>query len=135
VAIAFLDLDRFKWVNDTWGHGAGDHLLQVVAQRLSSSVRACDTVGRFGGDEFALLLASVSSVDEVRAVVDRVLKSLGGAVSVSAEMIHPTASIGLALFPEHGQSAEVLLARADEAMYRAKQAGGGRHAVSGYPPS
>jgi diguanylate cyclase (GGDEF)-like protein/PAS domain S-box-containing protein len=133
VAVAFLDLDRFKSINDSWGHQAGDALLQAVALRMSASLREGDSVARIGGDEFALLLPGLESVAEAQRVVGRVLAALGTPLQLDTRTIAPTASIGLALFPEHGQTPYELLARADEAMYLAKHSGGGCHRVSGHP--
>ena len=121
VAIAFIDLDRFKDVNDTRGHAAGDRLLAEVAARLAGAVRESDLVARIGGDEFCAILPAVADADAVRAVAERMLAALAGASGV-------TASIGIALFPDHGAAGDELLRVADAAMYRVK--GEGRNAIA-----
>jgi diguanylate cyclase (GGDEF)-like protein/PAS domain S-box-containing protein len=123
-ALLFVDLDRFKSVNDRYGHAAGDALLGSVGRRLSSCVRPSDTVGRVGGDEFALLVRGAGREAEAVPVVQRIQRSLASAVSVGGVEIRATASIGLAMSSEC-EAPEELLAWADQAMYRAKALGPG----------
>jgi diguanylate cyclase (GGDEF)-like protein len=125
--VAFVDLDRFKWVNDSLGHAAGDELLRAVAQRLHGAVRASDTVGRLGGDEFAILAEDVTVRSEVVGLVERVLGTLKGELVLECgARIDPRASVGVAVVPAGGAEPDEVLLRADTAMYRAKRAGGGR---------
>ncbi|MFZ5519745.1 MAG: putative bifunctional diguanylate cyclase/phosphodiesterase [Pseudomonadota bacterium] len=123
LALCYLDLDGFKEVNDRWGHATGDELLLEVAERLRGLLRGGDTVARLGGDEFVLLLGDIVSDDEVRAVADRVLAALSQPYALSCGGVSVSASIGVALYPEHGSTAEHLLRNADQAMYRAKRQG------------
>ncbi len=127
-ALLFLDLDRFKWVNDTHGHDAGDYLLQQVAQRLQACVRPSDTVARLGGDEFVLLVHSLGETPEqaaarARTIADAVLAALRLPIMLGGMPYTVTTSIGVALFRGTVESAEQLLQRADRAMYRAKAVG------------
>ena len=124
VAICYLDLDRFKPVNDVYGHKAGDQLLREVARRLEHEVRAHDTVARLGGDEFVLLLTDLTSESEVEGILARVVGAMNDPFRVSPEhAVTISASIGVALFPNDGRKADVLFRHADQAMYRAKRAG------------
>jgi diguanylate cyclase (GGDEF)-like protein len=123
-AVMFLDLDKFKPINDSYGHDAGDTILQEVALRLSTAVRACDTVARIGGDEFALILENVTGERQVSQVVDRIQRALAPTVQVGAQEIRSAASIGVALGMDGGETADQLLRAADAAMYRAKQTTG-----------
>lgn len=127
-ALLFLDLDRFKWVNDTHGHDAGDHLLQQVAQRLQASVRPSDTVARLGGDEFVLLIHPLGETVQqatvhAKTIADTVLAALRQPVILGNVPHTITTSIGIALFCGTAESAEQLLKRADRAMYQAKAVG------------
>ena len=122
--VLFVDLDRFKEINDTYGHAAGDRLLQAVAERLRKCVRDEDTVARLSGDEFVILLPHLASPDHVVMVAQRVLAALGRPVTVAEERHLMAASIGIALFPNDGNSAVEVLASADAAMYRAKETPG-----------
>lgn len=127
LAVAFLDLDEFKPVNDRLGHEAGDGLLIEVAQRLKRCVRAGDTVARLGGDEFVLLLVGLESVQEAQAALERILAELAVPCVLKGESISISASIGVTLYPLDGADPEVLLRHADQAMYGAKQAGRNRY--------
>jgi diguanylate cyclase (GGDEF)-like protein len=129
LAVLFLDLDRFKLVNDSLGHGCGDTLLTDTAQRLCSVVRRHELVARFGGDEFAILCEDLGDEQDALAVAERVLKALGQPFHLGRGPVFSTASIGIALATGPGRSADELLRDADAAMYRAKQSGGGRSAL------
>lgn len=123
VAILFLDLDRFKEVNDTLGHELGDRLLKVVAERLCSCVKDRDVVARFGGDEFVVVLRDLQTVEDVQAIARRVLLEFRPPVQLDDWEIHARTSIGVAVYPQDGRSAEVLLRHADAALYKAKEHG------------
>jgi diguanylate cyclase (GGDEF)-like protein/PAS domain S-box-containing protein len=122
-AVLFLDLDGFKQINDSLGHAAGDKLLQSVAKRLLACVRDPDTVSRYGGDEFAVLLQDVNRPQDAAATTRRILRALGEAHSIDGQEVHVTASIGMSVFPDDGFDAETLIRNADTAMYRAKKNG------------
>jgi len=122
-AVMFLDLDRFKVVNDTVGHAVGDSLLQSVAERLKGLVREGDTVARVGGDEFTVLLPEVGQVEDAVEVADRILETLRQPWRLNGHEFHITTSIGIAMCPGDGDDAESLLRNADTAMYRAKDRG------------
>ncbi|SDL03848.1 PAS domain S-box-containing protein/diguanylate cyclase (GGDEF) domain-containing protein [Franzmannia pantelleriensis] len=128
VALLFIDLDRFKPINDSLGHGAGDTLLKQVARRLSQALRSDDVLARFGGDEFLVLLQHEAGVDGAQTVALRLQEALEAPFKVGDRRLPISASIGIALFPRDGDSAEELLRSADSAMYSAKHAGGGGHA-------
>jgi diguanylate cyclase (GGDEF)-like protein len=128
-AVIFMDLDGFKQVNDTLGHAAGDALLLEVAARLRHCLRPQDTVARFGGDEFALLLDDSGADDEVEAVASRIQNELQGAIRFDGAETKISASMGIVIaVPDYG-TAERIMEHADSAMYAAKTAGGGRHVV------
>jgi diguanylate cyclase (GGDEF)-like protein len=122
-ALLLLDLDRFKMVNDSLGHRAGDELLKEVARRLSAMTRSTDTIARLGGDEFVLILNGVTKSEEVEAVAKRAIVDLRPPVQIAGVDIHVTPSIGVSMYPMDGTSIETLVARADAAMYCAKQRG------------
>jgi diguanylate cyclase (GGDEF)-like protein len=124
-AVMVMDLDHFKEINDTLGHYHGDRLLQLVGQRLSSTLRAEDTVARLGGDEFAVMLPSVRDSDHALEVAHKLLDSLRRSFEIDGLSLEVGASIGIACFPEHGEDGETLLQRADIAMYVAKSAHAG----------
>ena len=121
LAVMFLDLDRFKLVNDTHGHAAGDSVLAVVAQRLQSHAREEDTVCRNGGDEFLYLLINPSTREDVARIAGLVRTAIAEPIGLDGQQFAITPSIGIALYPDHGSSADLLIAHADVAMYRAKQ--------------
>ena len=123
IAVLFLDLDDFKQINDSLGHATGDKLLQSVARRLLACVRDPDTVSRYGGDEFAVLLQDVHRPQDAAATARRVLSALGEVYSVDGHQCHVTASIGVSICPDDGFDAETLIRNADTAMYRAKKNG------------
>jgi diguanylate cyclase (GGDEF)-like protein/PAS domain S-box-containing protein len=122
-AVLFLDLDGFKYINDSLGHPVGDKLLQSVASRLVDCVSTSDTISRQGGDEFVVLLQEVDQPDEVAAMARRMLEAVAGAHSIGQHNLHVTTSIGLSVYPDDGLDAETLIKNADTAMYQAKENG------------
>jgi diguanylate cyclase (GGDEF)-like protein len=126
-ALFFLDLDRFKNVNDTLGHAAGDELLRQVADRLVDTMRAEDTVARLGGDEFAVLLPRVDSAELAKALAQRVYAALQRPFSLQGQEVFITSSIGIVLAPDHGDDHDTLLKNADMAMYQSKDQGRNRY--------
>jgi diguanylate cyclase (GGDEF)-like protein len=124
-AVLVCDLDRFKLINDSLGHRAGDELLQEVARRLTTVVRTTDTVARFGGDEFVLIGTSVADTEDAGGLAARVMDVLQAPVRIAAIDIHTSPSIGIAMYPDDGETIQALLAHADAAMYTAKQNGRG----------
>jgi len=122
-ALLFIDLDRFKIINDSLGHDAGDMLLVEVASRLHEALRASDIVARLGGDEFVVILDGTSDRGDVERVASHLLSVLGQPMQLSGHECHSTASIGIALYPEHGDDAATLTKNADMAMYQAKEDG------------
>lgn len=123
-ALALVDLDRFKPINDTLGHTVGDEVLKIVAQRLKAAVRSSDTVVRMGGDEFALLLPDVAHPGQPCEIGRKVLGELTQALVVGDHRLHVSASVGVALYPTHGADLVTLIRNADAAMYNAKSRGG-----------
>ncbi|MEH6443997.1 MAG: EAL domain-containing protein [Oceanospirillaceae bacterium] len=123
VALLFLDLDRFKNINDTCGHNTGDQLLKMAAQRINSVLRDGDTAARFGGDEFALLLPDIKSFTSIEHIVDQIMIELRKPYNLSGNSTVVSASIGITLFPKDGEDTETLLRKADRAMYKAKENG------------
>ena len=126
-ALVFFDLDRFKAINDTLGHEAGDDLLREVADRLQLGVRHGDTVARLGGDEFVIVLACLSRPGDAAAVVGKLLDALAPPVTLAGREVRVTASVGVSLYPDHGEDADALMRSADSAMYRVKSAGRNSH--------
>jgi diguanylate cyclase (GGDEF)-like protein len=125
VAVLYLDLDRFKRINDTLGHSMGDDLLRVVAKRLCSCVRASDTVSRQGGDEFVVLLPQITGIQDAEVIANAILAALREPCDVERHELNPMASIGIAIYPDDGVEAAALVRNADLAMYQAKNAGRG----------
>jgi len=121
VGVLFIDLDRFKPINDTHGHAAGDTVLQSIAERLKRSVRDTDSVARLGGDEFVVVLRDVEAPDHARQVAHEIQAALTKPIWLSGLSVRVSASIGVALGPQAGETAEDLLHRADQAMYAAKR--------------
>lgn len=121
--VAFLDLDRFKYVNDTMGHSAGDQLLQQVTSRLRLVLRETDTIARHGGDEFVLLIGAEDTGMPGTAIVQRVMEALAQPIEICNQFFFITSSIGIATYPTDGEDAETLIKNADIAMYRAKELG------------
>jgi diguanylate cyclase (GGDEF)-like protein len=126
LAILFLDLDRFKIINDSLGHEVGDKVLVSVGRRLRSCLRNEDTLARLGGDEFAVLLPEIGDSSGAQTVADKLLGALNGPQRIGGHELTVSASVGVALFPEDGTDVQHLLRSADAAMYRAKSRGGGR---------
>jgi diguanylate cyclase (GGDEF)-like protein len=122
-AVLVVDLDRFKVVNDTLGHAAGDQLLVEVARRMSMAVRAADTVARTGGDEFLLLLSGIHEAADAGVIATKIVSELDKPISVGGTEVHTSASIGISVYPADGADSDSLVAHADEAMYFAKQRG------------
>jgi diguanylate cyclase (GGDEF)-like protein/PAS domain S-box-containing protein len=123
VGVMFLDLDRFKVINDTLGHAIGDQLLQQVAERLVHCLRETDTIARWGGDEFTILLPMMHHSDDLAIVAERILHALKPEFILDGHHLHITTSIGIAVYPDHGESPDLLLRNADTALYRAKETG------------
>jgi diguanylate cyclase (GGDEF)-like protein/PAS domain S-box-containing protein len=123
-AVMFVDLDRFKLINDSMGHDAGDQLLQQAAHRLHGSVRETDTVARMGGDEFTIVLSKVRNGKDAAGVAQKILDSFRAPFMLDGQEVYISLSIGISVYPEDGKTVDVLLKNADMAMYRAKSAGG-----------
>ena len=123
LAVLFIDLDRFKTINDTLGHDAGDTLLREVGNRLRQVLRPSDTVARLGGDEFVVLLEEVAAPAHVGNVARKILASIAGALDILGQELRVTASVGISLYPQDGEDEQTLMKNADIAMYHAKQEG------------
>jgi diguanylate cyclase (GGDEF)-like protein len=123
IAVLFLDLDRFKYINDSLGHVTGDKLLQSVSRRLLTSVRASDTVSRQGGDEFVILLSEITHPEHAATSAKKILLSLNARHAIGGQDLHIDGSIGISVYPEDGEDAETLIKNADTAMYHAKEGG------------
>ena len=123
VALLFLDLDRFKTINDSLGHSVGDLLLQEVAERLKAATREPDTVARLGGDEFLLLMTAVNETADAVKAAERIVKSMAGEFVIQGNALHVTCSVGISIFPDNGDDIEALFKNADLAMYSAKEHG------------
>ena len=128
VGVLFVDLDRFKQINDNFGHAVGDEVLRVVTRRLESSVRDSDTVGRHSGDEFLILLAEITTVADAAQVAEKIQASLAAPAQIGPHTLALSASVGIAVYPEDGADAARLIRRADASMYRSKRSGPGTHA-------
>jgi diguanylate cyclase (GGDEF)-like protein len=123
IALLFIDLDHFKEVNDKFGHDAGDVLLQRAADRMRSCVREADTVARLGGDEFIVILQDQVSNEQVETVARKIQRELAIPFQISNDNTYVSASIGITLYPQDGNTTEQLIKNADQAMYEAKYAG------------
>ena len=130
----FLDMDRFKEINDTLGHSVGDELLRQVGKRLEVGVRTSDTVARLGGDEFVIILSGVSSLDDIDIAARRFLNAFSEDFTLGEFVRKMTASIGISIAPFDGNTVEELMSHADEAMYRSKQQGGNTYQLYGEYP-
>lgn len=124
LAVMFIDLDRFKPINDNYGHSAGDEVLKQIAQRISLCLRDIDTVSRRGGDEFTVILSGIKDIADCEKIARTILNQLASAFVFNNQHISASASIGISLYPMHGQNSDELLLQADAAMYQAKAKGG-----------
>ena len=127
VAVIILDLDNFKEINDNKGHRVGDEVLKGVSERLSKMVRTSDTVARYGGDEFTLIIPSLSSEENALIVAQKIVKAFSEPFHLDTGDVMVTASIGAAMYPLHGRDIDTLMSKADNAMYRAKAMGRNRY--------
>ena len=134
LALLFLDLDNFKQINDAHGHTFGDRVLRLVADRLVSAVRSADTVSRYGGDEFLVLLAELSQPGDARTVAEKLIEALGAPAELDGHVVGLTASVGIAIYPDDGDDFDTLVARADAAMYETKRQRAGGVAFQGKAP-
>ncbi len=123
LAVMFLDLDRFKWINDTLGHRIGDRKLQAVSQRMENCIRSGDTLARFGGDEFVLVLPKVEHHRDAEFIANKILKELKRPFVIDQHELYVSGSIGIAIYPEAGETRDTLIQSADIAMYRVKERG------------
>ncbi|MQT87363.1 MULTISPECIES: diguanylate cyclase domain-containing protein [Pseudomonas] len=136
-AVLFLDSDRFKGINDAYGHAAGDAVLVAVATRIRAQLREDDVVARLGGDEFAILLTPLHKIEDAQRIAEKIIASMLEAIALPGQVSVVTSlSIGIAVYPEHGASAQELLCAADSAMYQAKRlARGGQHVAESEHPA
>ena len=125
LAVMFIDLDRFKPVNDTYGHAVGDRLLQKMAQRLQEQARSEDTICRYGGDEFLYLLVNPQGSENIQRIARKICSLISSAVVIDDLVLNVDCSVGIAVYPENGLSEAELVSNADTAMYRSKKAGTG----------
>ena len=123
LAVMFLDLDRFKVINDTLGHAVGDQMLHGIAWRLRSCMRETDTVSRFGGDEFTIVLPKIGRAEDAAMIANKIIEVVQQPLTIGSSELFITTSIGIALFPDDGEDVETLIKNADSAMYHAKEAG------------
>lgn len=123
VAVIFIDIDRFKEFNDSFGHELGDEIIKLLGQRLAVSLRKDDVVARFGGDEFVVLIDGFDSVNDVTEIIQKLMQSIEGAFSIGEHHLHATISMGISIYPDDGKTAKILIRNADSAMYRAKEEG------------
>ena len=125
-AVLYLDLDKFKLVNDTHGHAIGDQLLQVAADRITRCLRESDTVSRIGGDEFVILLETLDQPEQAHAIAEKIREALNAPLFFDELELIIIPSIGIALYPDDGDEEKRLVDLADSAMYQAKKSGGNR---------
>ena len=123
VALLFIDLDRFKEINDSLGHDAGDQVLKILSKRLKDQIRDCDTLTRLGGDEFTIILDDIRESDVLVNIIQKLLTCTKEAIFINGQNLYVTLSIGISLFPDDGDTVEALLKNADAAMYKAKESG------------
>lgn len=133
LAVLYLDMDNFKQINDTFGHTKGDNLLREVAQRLRLCVRESDTIGRLGGDEFAIVLDGIIRPEDAIMVAEKILAGLSAPYELEGTTLVTAPSLGIAVYPEHGQDDLQLVRHADDAMYTAKRSGGRRYSMMAGP--
>lgn len=131
VAVIILDIDKFKEINDSHGHKAGDDVLKAIADRLLQMVRASDTIARYGGDEFTLIMPSLSCEEDALTVARKIITAFQRPFAAGEKKIDVTASIGVAIYPAHGTDSDTLLSKADNAMYRAKAMGRNKYCCYG----
>lgn len=132
-AVLFIDLDGFKAANDTFGHEAGDHVLKVVANRLTESIRSIDTAARQGGDEFIVIIHGAESIDGIKTVADKLVKAIAEPIYFNDQLVKIGSSIGIAVYPDHAASAVETLKHADQAMYVVKKSGKNNYSVYAGP--
>jgi glutamate dehydrogenase len=125
-AVIFIDVDNFKYINDSYGHQVGDELLVEVSERLNSVVRTCDTVSRNGGDEFIIVLSDIVSADAVQSVAERIMSAVSVPMQINGHVLNPTLSVGVAVYPKDADNPLELIKNADRAMYESKRAGKNR---------
>ena len=130
MAVVYLDLDGFKQINDTLGHGAGDVLLKMVAGRLVATVREEDTVARLGGDEFTIALFHVSGTDAAATVALELIEAVSQPYGIEGHTVSMTTSAGVSVYPVHGEDVDTLMRSADLALYEAKRAGKNAYRIS-----
>ncbi len=133
MAVMYLDLDGFKQVNDTLGHAGGDTLLKTVSGRLVATVREEDTVARLGGDEFVIALWHVTGTEDAARVALKMIDAIGQPYTIDGQTVHLTTSVGVAIYPAHGEEEETLMKNADRALYSAKHAGKNAYRISDRP--
>jgi two-component system cell cycle response regulator len=133
MAVVYLDLDGFKQINNTLGHGAGDALLKMVAERLVATVREEDTVARLGGDEFLIALGDLSGIDDAVRMVERAIAAVSKPYDLDGRLVRISTSAGIAVYPADGEDADTLINRADVALYDAKRAGKNAYRISAAP--
>jgi diguanylate cyclase (GGDEF)-like protein len=127
LAVLFLDLDRFKEINDLLGHAIGDQVLRQISDRLVTCVRSSDTVSRIGGDEFVVLLAELECAEDAAFSAGRILAAITAPLHIAGHEVHVAMSIGISIYPDDGDNAEALIKKADSAMYLAKAEGLGKY--------
>ena len=125
-----LDLDKFKSVNDTLGHGAGDQVLKAIGTRLTGIIRASDTLARMGGDEFILVMLETNQMEDATTIAQKILDSFSQPLLIDGHQLHLSASIGIAIYPEDADDMETLIKKSDAALYYAK--GHGRNQFKFY---
>jgi diguanylate cyclase (GGDEF)-like protein len=123
LAVLFLDLDRFKEINDSLGHGIGDQVLRQVSDRLVRCVRTSDTVSRIGGDEFVILLSEIESEKDATICAGKIIAAVAAPLKIALHELYPALSVGISIYPSDGEDAETLIKNADTAMYHAKADG------------
>lgn len=124
VAILYIDLDKFKPINDTFGHQAGDKALKIAAEKMKLCVRESDTIARVGGDEFVIVLQEITGPEDAKVVANKVIKEICSPFYIDDNRCELGASVGMSLYPDHGEDTDTIIKNADEAMYQAKKRGG-----------